>query len=193
MSVSSMKVEQFPARRLRFQRVRRHLEPQPLAPSPAELAPGVGETRISSAAPFKSDGFVFPRPQDTLFDAIIREPLIAANSTVIRTVFTQEERIKGGWIRWLGYAFSTPSGFFQVRTTILINGGTPARYIFKTVDAATGAYQGSLPTVQIGTVQEPTEVFIELPSNAVVQVRFVNLSLDESYSACVRLKGWSFA
>ena len=159
-------------------------------PPPAQ-APGVGQLGRMPAQGFIPDGMIFPRPDVTFFDAVIREPTIAVSATTTRTVFTQEERIKGGWIRELGYGFNNPHGFFQVRTFLLINGGTPSNYIFKTVDP-TGVYQGSFPTSQIGSVEKPTPVFIFLPSNALVEVRFVNNSADEIFSATVRLKGWSF-
>lgn len=158
---------------------------------PPVLSPGVGEVGRMPAQGFIPDGMIFPRADVTFFDAIIREPSLGVSATTTRDVFTQEERIKGGWIREIGYGFNNPHGFVQVRTFLLINGGTPSNYIFKTVDP-TGVYQGSFPSAQIGTIETPTSVFIYLPSNALVQVRFVNNSADEIFSAMVRIKGWSF-
>ena len=183
----------FPARTRRYQRVQRFTprsmlvqgEPPPISP------PGVGQDGRIPAVGFVPDGMIYPQPNVTFFDATVRVASLTASATVTRTVFTQEERIKGGWIRYLGYEFNNPHGFFQVRTTLLINGGTPSNYIFKTVDA-TSEYQGSFPTSQIGTIENPTSVFIFLPSNALVEVRFVNANANEAFSATVRLVGWSF-
>lgn len=162
-------------------------------PPPAQ-APGVGELgRIPATQAFVPDGMIFPRADVTFFDVVVRVPSLSANLTTTQTVFTQEERIKGGWIRELGYGFNNPHGFFQVRTLLLVNGGPSTSYIFKTIDAAApAAYQGSFPTSQIGTIENPTSVFIFLPSNALVELRFVNNSTTEAFSATVRLKGWSF-
>ena len=179
------------ARPLRFRPVRRlqlvHVNDAP----PPRNAPGVGEVGVQPVG-FVPDGMIYPRPDSTFFDVIVRVPSILPSVTLTQDVFVQEERIKGGWIRELGYGFNNPHGFFQVRTTLLVNGGPPAHYIFKTVDASAGSYQGSFPTSQIGTLERPTEVFISLPSNANVQIRFANASSDEAFSAIVRLKGWSF-
>lgn len=190
----------FPGQRRRYYRMR-YRPVQPFTPRsmlvqgepPPRSAPGVGETGVPAVG-FVPDGMIYPRPDSTFFDVAVREPSIPVSATTTRIVFTQEERIKGGWIRYLGYAFNNPHGFFQVRTFLLINGGPPANYIFKTVDSslATGQYQGSFPTSQIGTVEAPTSVFIFLPSNALVELRFVNASSTEVFSAEVRLVGWSF-
>jgi hypothetical protein len=154
---------------------------------PAAAAPA------APPAPFIPDGFLYPRAQDVFFDVAIRVPSLAISATLDQRVFTADENAKGGWIRSLGYGFNNPHGFFQVRTTILINGGPPGRYIFKTVDASAPAtFSGSFPPVQIGTIQKPTEVFIYVPSSAVVDLRFVNASADEIFSCAVRLKGWFF-
>jgi len=158
---------------------------------PPRPAPGVGEVGRVPARGFVPDGMVFPRADVTWFDVTIRSASLPANTTTTRVVFTTEERIKGSWIRYLGYEFNNPHGFFQVRTTLLINGGPPSNYIFKTVDA-TGTYEGSFPTSQIGTIENPTSVFIFLPSNSLVELRFVNNSTTEALSATVRLVGWSF-
>jgi len=160
---------------------------------PPGSAPGVGEVgRVPAGGhSFVPDGMIFPRADVTWFDVSIRSASLLPSTTTTRVVFTQEERIKGGWIRYLGYEFNNPHGFFQVRTTLLINGGPPSNYIFKTVDAA-GTYEGSFPTSQIGTIENPTSVFIFLPSNALVELRFVNNSTTEPLSATVRLVGWSF-
>jgi len=188
-----MKSNAVPAR---WRRIRRFSPRLAYINKPATYpVPGAGASgsRVSNAEPFVPDGFNFPRPQDTKFDAIIRIPTIAAAATVTQNIFTQEENIKAGWIRGLGYGFNNPNGFFQVRTTLLINGSVAPGYIFKTVDAATGDYQGSLPTVQIGTVQNPTDVYIALPANAQVSVRLVNNSTTEAFSFAMRLTGWSYA
>ncbi|MGH7259972.1 MAG: hypothetical protein ACREI9_04740 [Nitrospiraceae bacterium] len=178
--------------RFRFRPVRR-LEPrlalvnsrepqQGYAPSPSPAAP---------PSPFNPDGFIYPKAQDVFFDVAIRVPTLAVNSTTIQRVFNADENAKGGWIRSLGYGFNNPHGFFQVRTTILINGAPPGRYVFKTVDASNPVtFSGSFPPVQIGTVQKPTDVFIQVPSSSIVEVRFVNASLDEAFACAVRLKGW---
>lgn len=160
----------------------------------AQPAPGVEKTRISLAHPFVADGFNFPRSEDVFFDAVVRVPTLALNATSTQTVFTTDQITKGGWIRRVGYGFNNPHGYFQVRTTILINGAPPPRYIYKTIDAqAAGTpYQGSLPTVQIGTLQNPSETFIYLPSSALVEVRFVNSSTTESFACALRLWGWLF-
>ncbi len=153
--------------------------------------PAVGPAATPS--PFNPDGFIYPKPQDVFFDVAIRVPSLAVNSTTTQRVFSGDENAKGGWIRALGYGFNNPHGFFQVRTTILVNGAPPGRYVFKTVDASNPvAFSGSFPPVQIGTVQKPTDVFISLPSSAVIDVRFINASLDEAFSCAVRLKGWFF-
>ena len=163
-------------------------------PPPAQ-APGVGELgRIPAAQSFVPDGMIYPRQDVTFFDVTVREPSIPVSATTLRTAFTQEERIKAGWIRYLGYEFNNPHGFFQVRTSLLVNGGVSSNYIFKTVDSSlpTGQYQGSFPTAQIGTIEQPTSIFVSIPSNALIQIRFINNSFTEVFSATVRLVGWSF-
>lgn len=183
------------ARRLRFRWVRprgpQAMQVNPKTPPP-EAQPGA--PKVGQQSPqFVPDGMIFPRPDVTFFDVGVREPSLQVNATSTQTAFTQEELIKGGWIRGIGYEFNNPHGYFQVRTTILINGAPPAKYIFKTVDAgAPETYQGSFPTSQIGTIEQPTSVFIALPSNALVQVRFVNASTTEPFEATVRLTGWNF-
>lgn len=143
---------------------------------------------------FVADGYIYPKPQDTIFDVIVRVPNLPAATTSLQSVFAVEDRIKGGWIRGLGYGFNNPHGFFQVQTFLLVNGAVPSRYVFKTVTAgaAPTVYSGSFPPVQIGSIQEPANVFILLPSSGVVDVRFVNNSADEAFSAVVRLWGWNF-
>ena len=159
---------------------------------PPEAQPGAPATGLQSPR-FVPDGMVYPRPGVTFLDVTVREPSLQAGATTTQTVFTQEDRVKGGWIRGIGYEFNNPHGFFQVRTTVLINEAPPGNYIFKTVDSgAPETYQGSFPTSQIGTIEQPTSVFIALPSNALVQVRFVNASTSEAFEATVRLTGWNF-
>lgn len=160
-------------------------------PYPGGMSPRSADTLASVFIP---DGFNYPKQTDVFFDAVVRVPSIPAATTVTQLVFTQEERIKNGWIRRLGYNFNAPHGFFQVQTFLLIGGGVPSNYIFKTVDPALpgGQYTGSFPTEQIGSVAEPADVYIHLPSNGQVEVRFVNNSAVEAFSAEVRLWGWSF-
>lgn len=155
---------------------------------PAQAARSLTERPRS--APFQADGMNYPRPFDVFFDVTVRVPTIGAGATVTQRVFGVEDQIKQGWIRRVGYHFNTPNGYFQVQTTILINGGTPSNYIYKTVDAGTGAYQGSLPPDQIGTIDEPAETFIRLPNNAVIDVRFINNNTVQSFTGVVRLWGW---
>ena len=160
----------------------------------AAAAPGVGKTRTSEAQPFVPDGFIFPRPEDQFFDFLIRVPLLAVNSTVEQTVFTSSEQIKGGWIRKIGYGFNQPQGFFQVRTTLLINSAPPANYMYRTIDSTSpDTFQGSFPTTQLGPIEEPTDVYIALPSSALVSIRFLNTSTVASFSVAVRLWGWFFS
>lgn len=158
-----------------------------------EPGPGVGPYRASAAQPFKPDGFNFPRPEDTFFDFTVRSPNIARNTTVVQLVFVMAANIKGGWVRGVGYNFNNPHGFQQVRTTLLVNGGPPPRYQYATVDGAVPAtFQGSFPTFQIGTLTAPAVTYIELPSAARVELRYVNNSLDESFSCIFRMVGWTF-
>lgn len=161
---------------------------------PQQAAPGV-----TSPTPerFVPDGFIYPRPQDSFFDVAIRVASIAPGTggnpnVVVQNVWTVEDRIKGGWIRALGYEYNNPHGFFQVQTALLINGAPPSNYKFWNVDSASGAIQGSFPTLQVGSIEAPTPVFVLLPSNGLVQLRFSNASQTEYFSASVRLKGWSF-
>lgn len=161
---------------------------------PQQAAPGV--TRPSPEE-FVPDGFVYPKPQDQFFDVSIRVASIPPGTggnpnVIVQDVWTVQNRIKGGWIRALGYEYNNPHGFFQVRTTLLINSAPPSNYMFWNVDSTTGAISGSFPTLQVGTIAEPTPVFIYLPSNALVQVRLSNASQTEYFSASIRFKGWSF-
>lgn len=161
---------------------------------PQQSAPRVGEAVPNR---FVSDGFIHPRPEDVQLDVAIRIATIAPGAgglpnIVVQDVFTQQDRIKGGWLSGVGYEYNNPHGFFQVRTTLLINNGPPSNYHFRTVDSITGTVDGSFPTVQIGTIQEPTNVRIYLPSNGLVQIRAANFSQTETFSLVVRLKGWSF-
>lgn len=183
--------------RMRYRPARRFTPRSMLVQSepPPAQAPGVGELgRIPARQSFVPDGMIYPRQDVTFFDVTVREPSIPVSATTLRTAFTQEERIKAGWIRYLGYEFNNPHGFFQVRTSLLVNGGVPSNYIFKTVDSSlpTGQYEGSFPTAQIGTIEEPTSIFVAIPSNALIQVRFINNSATEVFSSTVRLVGWSF-
>lgn len=146
---------------------------------------------------FLADGFNFPREQDALFDVAVRIASIAPGTggnpnIVLQSVFTQEDKLKGGWISAVGYDYNNPHGFFQVRTTLLINSAPPANYRFRTVDSVTGAVDGSFPTVQIGSVREPAWVRIYLPANGLIQIRAANFSQSETFTVTVRLKGWSF-
>lgn len=171
-----------PVKRIRLAYVNKETPP----PSSAEARPFV---RVTSG-PFQGDGFVYPRTQDQFFDLVVRVPTITAGGTTTQRVFTQEEGIKKGWIRRLGYTFNTPNAYFQVRTSLLINGGSPSNYLFKTIDPVTGNYQGSFPTLQLGTIAAPAEVFIALPNNAVIDIRFINSNTVQSFSGGVRLWGW---
>lgn len=158
-------------------------------PSPPGAPGGSGK--------FKPDGFLFPRAEDVFLDVAIRIGSIGPGTggnpnVVIQDVFTQADRIKGGWISAIGYDYNNPHGFFQVRTTLLINGAPPSNYHFRTVDSATGTIDGSFPTVQVGSVTRPTWTRIYLPSNGLVQIRASNASQDETFSLVVRLKGWAF-
>lgn len=163
-------------------------EPQQ-APTPPG-APGGGPK-------FVPDGFIYPRAQDHFFDVSIRIQSVGPGAggnpnVVVQDVFTQADRLKGGWISGVGYEYNNPHGFFQVRTTLLINGAPPSNYHFRTVDSITGTVDGSFPTVQIGTIEEPSSARIYLPANGLVQIRVSNASQDEPFSVIVRLKGWSF-
>lgn len=164
-----------------------------LAP-PSSQSPFVGETGVPPVG-FVPDGMVYPRPDTTFFDVVVRAASIPAATTLEQVVFDQGERIKGGFIRKLGYEFNNPHGYFQCRTFLLLSDGVPSNYIFKTVDSgATGPnqYQGSFPTSQIGSVDQPADVFIYLPAATLTKMRFVNVSTTEAFSATVRLVGWSF-
>lgn len=142
---------------------------------------------------FVPDGMIYPPASATFFDATIRIPQLAAGTTSTQTVFTQEEGIKAGWIRGIGWEFSSPHAYFKVQTSILINGGAPSQYIFKQITAGTGAYSGSLPMFQMGSPVNPADVFISLPANALLEIRFVNNAADQAFSGWFRIKGWSFA
>lgn len=163
--------------------------------SPQQAVPGTNGNLSPSL--FVADSFNFPRPNDDLFDIGIRlasiGPGTAGNpNTVLQDIFTQEDRIKGGYISAVGYDYNNPHGFFQVRTTLLINAAPPVNYRFRTVDSVTGTFDGSFPTVQVGSVREPTWVRIYLPANGLIQVRASNFSQDETFTLIVRIKGWSF-
>lgn len=183
-------------RTVRYRPAFRRFTPRSMHVTGAHPYPEGPGPRAAAGAPasvFIPDGFVYPRPGDVFFDAVVRVPSIAPSSTVTQLVFTQEERIKQGWIRKLGYNFNSPHGFFQVRTFLQLAGGVPTNYIYKTVDPSLpgGQYQGSFPVEQIGSVLEPTDVYILLPSNVQVEIRFQNNSTVETFSAEVRLWGWS--
>lgn len=176
------------------QRVRR-LRPRMMMVN--ERAPQQAAPQNPAPSLFLADGFNYPREQDSFFDVSIRIASLAPGAAglpniVVQDVFTQNDRIKGGWISALGYEYNNPHGFFQVRTTVLIGGAPPLNYKFRTVDSVTGAFDGSFPTVQIGSVREPSWVRILLPSNGLVQIRAANFSQDETFTLIVRLKGWSF-
>ena len=162
--------------------------------SPSTQSPGVGEVGIPAVG-FVPDGFNYPRPDSTFFDVVVRVATIPPATTVDQIVFTQGERIKGGYVRRLGYEFNNPHGYFQCRTFILLADGVPSNYIFKTVESGATTpeqYQGSFPTSQIGSVDDPTQVFIYLPAATLVKLRFVNVSTTETFAATVRMVGWSF-
>lgn len=163
------------------------------AREPQQSPPGVGEVRADR---FVSDGFIFPRPEDSFFDVSVRIQSIGPGTggnpnVVIQNVFTQEDRIKGGWVSAVGYEYNNPHGFFQVRTTLLINGAPPSNYRYRNVDSVTGTFDGSFPTVQVGSVLQPSWTRILLPSNGIVQVRASNASQMETFSLVVRIMGWS--
>jgi len=158
--------------------------------------PSPGLDGSLTPALFVADGFNFARPNDALFDVAVRIASIGPGTggnpnIVIRDVFTQADNLKAGIIEAVGYEYNNPHGFFQVRTTLLINGAPPANYRFRTVDDATGAVDGSFPTLQIGSVREPASVRIFLPANALVQIRASNASQDETFTVVLRIKGWS--
>lgn len=171
-------------------RIAMYLVNQPKPPTPS-----VGQTQISRAEPFQADGWVWPRPQDQHFDVGIRVPELLPSATTRQRVLQDVSLAKGGVIRKIGYQFNQPHGFAQVRTTILINGGTPIDYLFRTVDASAPAtFQGSLPPFQIGSPAggEMADVFIKLPDNSVIELEFVNASTTEEFSFFFRLTGWLF-
>lgn len=169
----------------RLYEVNRPREERPTSP------PGVGGPGVAPFSPrFTPDGFIFPRPNDQRFDAFARAPTIAVSATVEETIWNVDDNIKGGWIRQLGYGFNNAHGDFVVRTFLLINDQVPSDYIFRTVDTVSGTFEGSFPTVNIGSIQEPTEVFIRIPPQSKISVRFVNNSPDEVFSGLVRIKGW---
>jgi hypothetical protein len=179
------------------QRVRRLRPRMMLVNERATQQPIPGARGDLSPSLFVADSFNFPRPNDALFDVAIRireiAPGTAGNPNIVtQNIFTQEDLLKGGYISALGYEYNNPHGFFQVRTTILINGAPPSNYRFRTVDSQTGAFDGSFPTVQIGSVREPTWVRLFLPPNGLVQVRASNFSQDEAFTLIVRFQGWSF-
>lgn len=163
---------------------------------PRPPVPQVGQTQISRAEPFQADGWIWNRPLDQCFDVGIRVPSLTAASTITQRVLQDVSLAKGGVIRRLGYTFSQPHGYLQVRTTVLINGSPPSDYLFRAVDASspTQAYQGSLPPFQIGSPAgcEMADVFIKLPSDAVIEMRFENASATEAFSFDFRLTGWVY-
>lgn len=144
-----------------------------------------------------ADGFNYPRPEDTFFDVTVRVPRLPAVTTLEQLAFTVPDNVKGGWIRKLGYSFNSPQGFFQVRTFLLLNGATPSNYIFQTVDASApdaAPYQGSMPTVQLGAIEDPFDVYIQVPgSGTQISVRFVNNSTVVPFSCALRFVGWYFS
>lgn len=165
-----------------------------LVNQPRPPVPSIGQTQVSRAEPFVADGWIDPRPRDQLFDVGIRVPSLAAGATITQRILEDQSLVQGGVIRRLGYSFSQPHGYLQVRTTVLVNGAPPIDYLFRTVDAlsATQAYQGSLPPFQIGSPVEMANVFIKIPSQAVLEARFVNGSATEAFSFFFRLWGWLY-
>lgn len=161
---------------------------------PRPPVPQVGQTQISRAEPFQADGWIWNRPLDQCFDIGIRVPSLTAAATLTQRVLQDVSLAKGGVIRKIGYSFSQPHGYLQVRTTILINGSPPSDYLFRTVDAGTQAFQGSLPPFQIGSPAgcEMADVFIKLPSESVIEVRFVNAAAAEDFSFDFRMTGWVY-
>lgn len=164
-----------------------------LVNKPPGQLPGVGETRTSPAAAFVPDGFIYPTPDAIFFDATVRAAQLPVATVTTQRVLTVEVGSKGGWIRKLGYGFNNPHGYFKVRTTVKIDGITPPNYLWKTVDPATGTYQGSFPTLQLGSIHDPFDVYIRLPGNAKVDIEWNNQSADEQFSGAVRLFGWSYS
>lgn len=164
---------------------------KPTAP-PSQQAPGVDSIGTPDVG-FYGDGMVYPRPSSSFFDKFLRVT-IATSATATQVVFRQFQGAKGGWLRGIGYDFDDPEGFFAVKITPLVNGGTPNRYAFATIDAANPltVYEGSLPPFQIGSPQKPADVFIYLPANGLFELRFVNSSAEAAYTAMVRLTGWTF-
>lgn len=161
---------------------------------PQSTPPGVGGPGNAPYDPkFVGDGFVYPRPNDQRFDVTARAPVIAVSSTVEAVIWDVDANIKGGWIRALGYGFNNAHGDFVVRTFLLINDQVPSDYLFRTVDTTAGTFEGSFPTVNIGSLQQPTEVHIRIPAQSKISIRFVNNSADEVFSGAVRLKGWFFS
>lgn len=142
---------------------------------------------------FVPDGLVYPPSDAMFFDATIRVAQLAAGTTTEQTVFTQEEGIKRGVIRKIGWEFNNPHGYFKVQTSLLINGGAPSAYLFKQIASATTTYTGSLPMFQMGSPVSPADVYIDLPANALIQLRFVNNAADQAFSVWFRIFGWSFA
>lgn len=180
---------------MRFRDVRRRRRiAMYLVNQPRPPVPSIGQTQVSRAEPFVADGWIHPRPADQLFDVGIRVPSLTAGTTITQRVLEDQSLVQGGVIRRLGYFFSQPHGYLQVRTTVLINGAPPIDYLFRTVDAVAAGqpFQGSLPPFQIGTPIDMTEVFIKIPSQAVLEVRFVNASATETFSFFFRLWGWLY-
>ena len=157
---------------------------------PQTSPPGVGGAGVLPFTPrFRPDGFIYPLEEDQRFDFTARQPAIPENATTELDVFNTPVSIKGGWIRWLGYGFNNPLADFLVRTFVLIDDSVPSDYLWRTVDP-TGAFEGSFPTVNVGSIQEPTEVYIRVPAQAKISIRWVNNSQDTVFSGTVRLKGW---
>ena len=153
--------------------------------------PGVGGDGVVPFTPrFVPDGYIYPRVGDQKFDITVRAPVIAVSATLDVVIYEVDDRIKGGWIRQLGYGFNNSHGDFVVRTFLLINDQVPSDYIFRTVDSVAGTFEGSFPTVNIGSLQQPTDVHIRMPAQSKISIRFVNNSADEVFSGGVRLKGW---
>ncbi len=156
-------------------------------------SPGVEamQTPAQALHAFVPDGYIFPRANDIQFDITVRVPSLAANDTTTVEAYKQSPQLKGGWIRKIGYAFNNPHGHLHVKTFLLIDGAAPSNYMFRTVDSVTGAFEGSFPPVQIGSIQSPADVYIRLPQSAKVEIRFENANLEQAFSCAVRLWGWS--
>lgn len=174
--------------------IRRRRWPRIMYVGPRYKSPGVGVTLSpeQAAKGFVPDGYIYPRPSDIQFDVTVRVPDLGAGATTELQAYINPAQSKGGWIRKIGYGFNNPHGFLHVRTFLLVDGHVPSNYMFRTVDAATGAFQGSLPPVQIGTLATPADIFVELGQGSRVSIRFVNANTEQAFSCAVRIYGWSF-